>query len=236
MIKAIIADDEPAVASIIKHFIKTEGLPLDIAGVAENGEQALELIRKIKPDLTFIDIQMPIYTGLEVMRQCPDTRYIIITAFESFSYAQEALRLGARDILLKPIDSAQLIEAVSRSIEFQFTANQLTNQILQYIHTNYAAQIDLRILAEMLHASPSHLARTFKKFMNISIVSYINKVRIDKAKAQLADKSLSIQEVASNAGYESLNNFYKYFKMITGLTPAAYRQSQSTGKNTGQDD
>ncbi|MDL2259539.1 helix-turn-helix domain-containing protein [Deltaproteobacteria bacterium OttesenSCG-928-K17] len=236
MIRAIIADDEPAVASIIKHLIKREGLPLDIVGVAENGGQALELIRKIKPDLTFIDIQMPIYTGLEVMRQCPDTRYIIITAFESFSYAQEALRLGACDILLKPIDSAQFIEAVSRSIEFQFTANQLTNEILHYIHRNYSEQIDLRLLGEMLHASPSHLARTFKKFMNISIVSYINKVRIDKAKALLADQGLSIQEIASSVGYESLNNFYKYFKMITGFTPAVYRQSQIAGKSIGQGD
>ena len=227
MIRAVVADDEPAVASIIRHFIEKEGLPLNIVGLAENGGQALEMIREKKPDLAFIDIQMPIYTGLEIMRQCSDTRYIIITAYESFNYAQEALRLGACDILLKPIDNAQLIEAVSRAIGYRFTANLLTNQILQYIHGNYSEQTDLSLLAERLHASPSHLARTFKKYMNISIVSYINKIRIDKAKVMLEDQSVSIQEVASGIGYESLNNFYKYFKAMTGLTPAAYRQSKN---------
>lgn len=231
MIRTIIADDEPAVPSIIKHFVRTEGLPLDIVGVAENGGQALDMIRDVKPALVFIDIQMPIHTGLEVMRQCPDTRYIIITAYESFSYAQEALRLGARDILLKPIDSSQLIAAVSRSIEYQFTTNLLTNQILQYLHTHYAEQIDLSLLGDMLHASPSHMARTFKKHMEFSIISYINKIRIEKAKIKLEDMNLSIQAIASELGYESLNNFYKYFKMTTGLTPAAYRQDRILNKS-----
>jgi YesN/AraC family two-component response regulator len=165
------------------------------------------------------------------MRQCPDTRYIIITAYESFSYAQEALRLGARDILLKPIDSSQLIAAISRSIEYQFTANTLTNQILQYLHAHYTEQIDLRFLGDMLHASPSHLARTFKKYMNFSIISYINKIRIEKAKIKLEDQGLSIQAIASELGYESLNNFYKYFKIMTGLTPAAYRHERILNKS-----
>ena len=82
-------------------------------------------------------------------------------------------------------------------------------------------------LADRLHASPSHLARTFKKHTDVSIVAYINKVRIDKAKVMLEDQGISIQEVASSIGYESLNNFYKYFKALTGLTPAAFRQSKN---------
>jgi YesN/AraC family two-component response regulator len=230
MIRTIIADDEPAVASIIKYFVETEGLPLDIVGVAENGGQALDMIRAVKPDLAFVDIKMPVHTGLVVMRQCPDTRYIIITAYESFRYAQEALRLGARDILLKPIDGSQLIAAVSRSIEYQFTANFLTNQILHYLHAHYAEQIDLRLLGDMLHVSPSHMARTFKKYTQFSIIYYTNKIRIEKAKIKLEDRNLSIQAIASKLGYESLNNFYKYFKLMTGLTPAAYRQDRILNK------
>lgn len=223
MIRAIVADDEPAVASIIRHFIETEGLPVDIVGVAENGGQALEMIRSMRPDVVFIDIQMPIHTGLDIMRQFSETKYIIITAYESFNYAQEALRLGAYDILLKPIDSGQLIEAITRCVGCQFTANPLTNQVMQYIHNHYAEQIDLPKLAEAIHASTSHMARTFKKHAGLSIHSYLNKVRIDKAKIMLANKDLSIQEIAGGLGYESLNNFYKYFKSATGLTPALFR-------------
>ncbi len=208
MIKAIVADDETAVASIVGHFIEKESLPVEIVGVAENGGQALEMLQELQPDLVFMDIQMPIYTGLEIMRREPGFRYIIITAYESFNYAQEALRLGACDILLKPIDNLQLIEAISRSIGHQFTKNLLANQILEFIHNNYSRQIDLPLLSDTFHATASHLARTFKKHVGSSIVSYLNKHRIDKAKALLEDPSLSVQEIAASLGYESLNNFY----------------------------
>lgn len=224
MIKTIIADDESSVVSIIRHFIKKEGLPLEIVAVAENGGQALELISTIKPDLTFIDIEMPICSGLEIMRLCPNLNYIVITAHDCFHYAQQALRLGASDLLLKPIDSKQLIEAICRCIGYRFTPNILTNQILQYIHANYSQPIDLRLLGDKLHASPSHLARSFKKHTHLSIIMYINKLRIDKAIGLLEDKRLSIEEIAWQVGYKSLNNFYKYFKIFTKLTPARYRR------------
>lgn len=229
MIRAIVADDEPAVASIVGHIIEKESLPVKIVGVAENGARALEMIREHEPDLVFLDIQMPIHTGLEIMRLRPDHRYIIITAFESFNYAQEALRLGACDILLKPIDMGQLIEAISRTIGYKFTGNLLANQLLEFIHNNYTSQIDLTGLAEKFHATASHLARTFKKHVGLSIVSYVNKLRIDRSKVLLEDQSLSVQEIASSLGYESLNNFYKYFKIATGLTPASYRQKKKAG-------
>jgi len=227
VIRAIVADDETAVVSIVKHFIEKENLPVEIVGVAENGGQALEMLEELKPDLVFLDIQMPVRTGLEIMRLKPDFRYIIITAYESFNYAQEALRLGACDILLKPIDKAQLIEAVSRGVGHQFTPNLLANQVLEFIHLNYGSQIDLPLLSDKFHATASHLARTFKKHVGMSIVSYLHKHRIDRAKTLLEDQSLSVQEIASSLGYESLNNFYKYFKNYTGLTPASYRQKKA---------
>lgn len=100
MIKTIIVDDEPMVAEIIRYFVKKGDLPLDIVGTADNGIIAEELIRKYQPDLVFLDIQMPMKNGFEVMRDQPDTKYIIVTAFDTFDYAQRALRLGAMDILL----------------------------------------------------------------------------------------------------------------------------------------
>ena len=105
MIKAVIIDDEPAVATIIRHFIKEESLPIEIAGTAENGVLGVSLIKKEEPEIVFLDIQMPMMNGFEVIRECPASNYIIVTAFEQFDYAQEALRLGAKDILLKPVDS-----------------------------------------------------------------------------------------------------------------------------------
>lgn len=223
MIRAIIVDDEPAVGVIIKHFIAQERLPIEIVAEAVNGKQAIRLIEQELPDLIFLDIQMPIYNGLEVMCRKPGFNYIIITAYESFSYAQQALRLGASDILLKPIDNEQLVEAVSRAIGYSFTHNTLVNQVLAHIHTNFADHIDLGELASSLGVTSSHMARTFKKHLNQGVVSYINQKRIDRAKALLKRKSIVIQDIALQVGYESVNNFYRCFKKYTGMTPMAFR-------------
>ena len=83
MIKAIIVDDEPAVSEILTFFIKKNELPIDIVGTAEDGREAMALIEKEKPRLVFLDIQMPIMNGFEVMEESDsETDFIIITAFE----------------------------------------------------------------------------------------------------------------------------------------------------------
>lgn len=139
MIKAIIVDDEPAVSEILTFFIKKNELPIEIVGIAEDGQEAIALIGQEKPRLVFLDIQMPVMNGFEVMqRSNSETDFIIITAFESFSYAQKALRLGAKDILLKPIQYEQFTEALTRAIGWQFTGNATVNGVLEYIHSHYA--------------------------------------------------------------------------------------------------
>ncbi|XWE61259.1 response regulator [Sporomusa sphaeroides] len=129
MIRAIIADDEQAVASIICHFIEKEYIPIKIVGMATDGRQAVKLIREQQPDLVFLDIQMPFMNGFEVMQTVADTHFIIITAYESFQYAQQALRLGACDIILKPIEYKQFIQAITRAIGWKFTSNKAVNEI-----------------------------------------------------------------------------------------------------------
>lgn len=221
MIKALIADDEKAVATIIEHFINTENMPIEIIGRAENGAEAVRLIKKEKPQLVFLDIQMPVMNGFEVMQDQPNVKYIIITAFESFDYAQKALRLGASDILLKPVEKSQLLQAVSRTVGWSFTANDTVNGILEYISEHFAEKISLDDLANMFYATPSHIARLFRKYMDTTIIKYLNKVRIEKA-CLLMDEGHSVKETAETVGYESLNNFYRYFEQQVGMTPASY--------------
>lgn len=231
MLRAIIVDDETAVGILITHFIKEERLPIEIVGLAEDGVQALEMIAELKPDLVFLDIRMPGLDGLEVMSRAPDYRYIIITAYESFHYAQQALRLGACDILLKPIDNTQLAEAVSRAVGDNFTESPLANQALSFINSHYFQAIDISDLADRLNVSASHLARTFKKYVGHSLVTYINRRRIEAAKSHLAEDSMTVKEIAARVGYESPNNFFRYFKLYVEMTPAAYRRLHGRWKS-----
>lgn len=222
MIRAVICDDERAAHNIIRHFIEINHLPVDIVGIAENGRDACQLIKREKPNLVFMDINMPYMNGFEVIQKIQGSKVIIITAYDSFSHAQQALRLGASDILSKPIEFEQLRQAINRAIGWEFTSSETVNTILEYIGENYAEKIELAELAKMTFCTESHIARTFKKYMNMTVLSYVHKVRIEKSMEWLDKEKLSVKEAAERVGYQNLNHFYKYFKQYTGMTPAMY--------------
>lgn len=226
MINAIIVDDEPAVFTIISHFIEKEKLSIEIVGNAQNGIEALELLKENDVQLIFLDIHMPYMDGFKLIENEPDRNYIIITAYDSFKYAQRAIRLGVKDIILKPIDYKQLLQAITRVIGWKITENPTLNNILEYINTNYYEKLDLTTLSNLFYVSPSHISRLFTKYMGINTISYIHKVRIKNAIKLLKEEDLSIKEVAEKTGYNNLNNFYKYFKEYTGVTPAIYTQGK----------
>ena len=222
MIRAVICDDEKAALNIIRHFIEAEKLPIQIVGTAENGRDAWNLIQCEKPDLVFMDIHMPYMNGFEIIQKMKDTKVIIITAYDSFEYAQKALRLGASDILSKPIDMEQLKQAVIRAIGWSFTGNEVVDTILAYLYGHYAEKIELETLAQLTYCTESHIARVFKKHTGTTIISYVHKIRIEKSIQMIEEENLSVKETALAAGYQNLNHFYKYFNQYTGMTPAAY--------------
>ena len=218
MIRAVICDDEKAALNIIRHFIEAEMLPIEIAGTAENGRDAWNLIQREKPDLN----------GFEIIQKMKDSKVIIITAYDSFEYAQKALRLGAVDIILKPIDFQQLRQAIARAVGWNFTGNEVVDQTLAYLYEHYNDKIDLETLARQIFCSESHLARSFKKYTGMTVVSFVHKIRIEKSRHMLKEEGLSVKEAAERAGYQNLNHFYKYFKQYTGMTPAAYMKKNGS--------
>lgn len=224
MIRAVIIDDEPAVGTIISRFAEQGDLPLEIVGFAYDGASGVNMIRDLRPDLVFLDVQMPLMNGFEVMQELPDAKYIIVTAFESFEYAQNALRLGASDILLKPVRFSQLMDSVSRVIGWKITDNPTVNEIAQYISKHYAERISLEQLSELFFLTPTHITKLFKKHTGENITVYINRIRINHAQV-LLEQGMSVAEVSEVVGYPSLNNFYKQFKRFTGTTPASYHSS-----------
>lgn len=221
MIRTVIIDDENTTEKIISYFVKQGNLPLSIVGSAKNGEEGVALIKSRDPDLVFVDIQMPLKNGFEVMSELPDRRYVIVTAFDTFEYARQALRLGAADIILKPIDLQQLEQSISRASGWAFSGNDTVDAIAHYIHEHYEENISLPRLSREFYLTPSHMARIFKRYTGKSLITYVHSVRIDKARELLAG-GCSVKEASEAVGYGSLNNFYKYFKRFTGKTPARF--------------
>lgn len=124
MYKIIIVDDEPLVQAGIKSMLNCEKLNIEVAGVAGNGESALQLIETLHPDIIICDIKMPKMTGMELIKICVERYgycnpvFIFLTSYEEFQLAKEALTYQASDYLIKlELTPETLSDAVNKAKE-----------------------------------------------------------------------------------------------------------------------
>jgi len=94
--------------------------------------------------------------------------------------------------------------------------------VLQYIHNHFAEKITLDDLAALEHISISYLCRQFKRQTGMTVITYINNLRIDTAKRLLLSTNFSVNEIAYQVGFESPKYFYRAFKSVVGDSPAAF--------------
>lgn len=115
MYKVIIADDEPLLRFAVQNLIHWEEYGFEVMGEAGDGMEALKLARELNPDLIFTDIRMPRMDGLEMVRRLKrecKASVIILSNYDDFSYAQEALRLGVSDYILKTALTEDQLEGI----------------------------------------------------------------------------------------------------------------------------
>ena len=114
MIHVIIVEDEPAIARGLSLMITQNYPDFQVIATARNGKDGLQKILELKPELVFVDINMPIMNGLEMIEQIQQsgfsTQFIILTGYAEFEYARTAMKLGISDYLLKPISPDTLKE------------------------------------------------------------------------------------------------------------------------------
>lgn len=120
MYKVFIVEDEHLEIEALELILTQQADDVDVVGTAASGTVALENIRKTTPDIVIMDINIPEMNGIEVLRHIkkddPNTKVILITAFNEFDFAHQAIKAKVDDFLLKPIRPAQLIEAVNQAI------------------------------------------------------------------------------------------------------------------------
>jgi len=210
MFKVVICDDEPIIRNGLKHLIETDS-KIKVAGLAGNGFDACSLISEIKPEIVLMDINMPGMNGLDVIKEVsnksPFTKFIIISGYDEFQYAQKAIQLKAFDYLLKPIDKKNLFVVMENAInsavnekksymasEINMNENlSIAEESVNFIYKNYTdSELSLKSMANKLHVSESYLTRVIKKKANMSFSELLTKVRIEAAiSLMLSDTSLS---------------------------------------------
>ena len=121
MIKIFLVEDEVVLRNAIKNSIHWEREGYEFVGEASDGELAYPLILKSKPDILITDIKMPFMDGLElskaVKKEMPEIKILILSGYNDFEYAQQAISIGITDYLLKPISAEKLLEAIGNVSE-----------------------------------------------------------------------------------------------------------------------
>ncbi|MBE6004958.1 MAG: response regulator [Lachnospiraceae bacterium] len=117
MYKILIADDEGIVRDSLKYIIEKDFSDCEIY-LAKSGRQAIEIAEEYSPDIALLDIQMPGINGLSALREIKavnkKVRALILTAYDNFDYAKEAVELGATDYIMKPIDRKKIDDTFLR--------------------------------------------------------------------------------------------------------------------------
>ena len=335
MVRVLIADDEKltlnGMAGIVK---KLEGF--DVAALAENGEEALRLIEKEKPDLLITDIRMPRIDGMELIAEIERRKIclptIIISAYDDEEYIKKAIRSGSVfDYLFKPFLPKDLEESLMAVSAFAFTGEKetdnkdldhdlirkavkgrdyealkedldayfenshekigdLKNRVygwIMFIHYDLMASsgvvpltmrnamkdvydaldkegikeavssylkdsceryveeeqitaivsaslqivkrelanpdLNVGYCADKLKVTPNYLSNRFSRDMHRSFSSYLNDLRMEKAKELLGNLNLKVYEVSQDVGYYDVAYFNRVFKDHFGLTPVQFR-------------
>lgn len=250
MFRVLIADDEETIRNGLKRLIESYNLNLSVIATAEDGKSAMKLIQEYKPEIILMDINMPFMNGLEIiekLRQTDEnTKIIIISGYDQFSYAQKALELGVFSYLLKPINYRDfkdiLIRAMDSYSERMWEINKLRendNELnphsdivinpVSYIKENFTSKdLSLNSLSEELFTSQSYLAKIIKQQTGSNFTDYLNKLRIDMAIKFLMNKDIhySIKDISDMVGYNSQHYFSRAFKNYMGLSPSQYRHTK----------
>ena len=118
MYKALLVDDEALTREAISENIPWEKLGFELIASCENGRDAMERMKQAPPDLLLTDICMPYVDGIELARYVhenhPDTKTVIISGYDEFEYAKQAVRYQVMEYILKPITPTELTEVLFR--------------------------------------------------------------------------------------------------------------------------
>lgn len=180
-IKVFLVEDEMVIRRGIKNSIDWEKKGYIFCGEASDGELAYPMIIKEKPDILITDIRMPFMDGLElcklVKKELPNIKILILSGYDEFDYAKEAIRLGVTEYLLKPISSGKLLEAlngVSESIRREKEDKDLVRKYMEEMRENTEHEKQ-KFFEQMIagNLSMADALETGKKYeMNLSAGMY----------------------------------------------------------------
>lgn len=239
----VIVEDEFRIRQGLSNLINKVDMGCKVIGEAENGYEGLKMIRDLEPDIVMTDIQMPRYTGLEMIEKAKEMGaecvFVILSGYADFDYARQAIKLGVKEYLLKPAtisDVKDLLlkltgtkkESREQGAETE-DYSRVVREMITTMEESYGMRLGLDTFAEKFRLTPEYISNLFAKETGMTFSNYLKKVRIEKAKQLILTTDLKIYEVACSVGYPDQKYFSKVFKEYTGTSAKQFAIDR--GKN-----
>ncbi|WP_211746242.1 response regulator [Paenibacillus sp. Marseille-Q4541] len=250
MYKLLIMDDEPQILEGMKRILNWEQYGFGQIETCESTESAISKVVDHLPDIAIFDVCVGKNLGYEAIRTLNNlhipTKYIIMSGYSEFKFAQEAIRCGVKDYLLKPIDRIKLQQVIEKIIVEDLkgtlgnssndrlnkdpvlgvsydSLSKLVNRILLMIKTEYGQNITLKSVAERFQMNSTYLGQLFLKETKMKFSEYLMAHRMLLAQERIQMTGDKISSIALSVGYNNLNYFYTHFQSFFGKSPSDLR-------------
>ncbi|CAM3312874.1 response regulator transcription factor [Vagococcus fessus] len=245
MYKVLVVEDEKIIRKGIVYGFDYAKYDCFVVGEASDGQAGIEMIRELEPDIVISDINMPVKNAFDMLEATRDMVYstIIISGVNEFKMAQEAIKYGVTEFLLKPLDMDKMALSIKKAIEHKemqrlyqeqmnatnctlskevlvFKKDEMSDnlalEMIHYIEKHYGEKITLEELEQELNYSKSVLQARFKKATHYTFNEFVNRYRIQKAVEMIKNKH-KVYEIASACGFKEYKYFNKVFNKYTGM-------------------
>lgn len=248
----VVDDDQVILKGLVNILGRMELENLEIM-TADNAIDAIEIMKYNGADLVITDVDMPAMSGLDLIRETQHRsyckRFIVLSGYDKFEFAQQAIRYKVLDYLLKPINKAYLTQMVKgiydelEGISGTTVPDEITELpiygitveppnmpdslrgILGYIQTHHNRNLSLDELSSHFGIHANYICSLFQKHMHTTYLKYLDCLRLQSSVELMIRKpKMPMEQIASAAGFMNERHFYKVFKKRIGMTPGTLRE------------
>lgn len=252
MYRVMLVEDDEAIRYVYSKMKSWGKYGFRIECEAQNGIQAIEMMKQKEIDIIFTDIRMPFMDGITMMKEMrkdnPEQKFVLVSSYNEFEYAREGLRLGALDYIVKPVGEKELEPVLERAaqllgeqkknrsgellenvvVEKDCMNDALILNIVRFLEEHIKENLAIDDVAEAMNMNKDYLGKQIKLKTGIPFRSLYNGVKIEYAKPLIKSGQYKVYEISELLGYSSPDYFTQLFKNVVGMTPAEYRKQTIT--------
>lgn len=259
MYKLLIVDDEETILAGMKQIIDWKSYGITQIETAKSFWEAQVRAIDLLPDLCLFDVCIGAEKGYDLINKLKElgikSQFIMMSGYGEFQYAVEALRCGAREYLLKPVDAEKLRLAVETVITEELGGTlpsskpseqdvdpvlhlpyhsypTLIAKILMIVRADYSKKITLKTIADLFRMHATYLGQLFLSETRMKFSEYLMLYRLLKAKELIERTDDKIVNIAERVGYSNINYFYTHFHSYYGISPTDMRGMAESAQKT----